>query len=85
MFVYLAKKIFGTRNDRILKMLKPVVLRINDLERRYAPMSDDELRGQTVTFQERLSKGESLDAALRCSVNRWSYPASQDDRRDANR
>jgi preprotein translocase subunit SecA len=64
MFVYLAKKIFGTRNDRILKMLRPVVLQINDLERRYGPMSDDELRGQTVLFRGRLAQGETLDALL---------------------
>jgi preprotein translocase subunit SecA len=64
MFVYLAKKIFGTRNDRILKMLKPVVLRINDLERRYAAMGDDELRSQTTAFKERLAQGESLDDLL---------------------
>jgi preprotein translocase subunit SecA len=64
MFVYLAKKIFGTRNDRILKMLKPVVLKINDLERRYAPMSDEELRAQTALFKERLANGETLDSLL---------------------
>lgn len=64
MFVYLVKKIFGTRNDRILKMLKPVVLRINDLERRYQPMSDDELRGQTALFKQRLENGEPLDDLL---------------------
>jgi preprotein translocase subunit SecA len=64
MLVYLAKKIFGTRNDRILKALKPVVLRINDLESRYQAMSDDDLRGQTALFKERISQGESLDSVL---------------------
>lgn len=64
MFVYLAKKIFGTRNDRLLKMLRPVVLRINDLERTYEPMSDDELRAQTGIFKNRLSNGEALDDLL---------------------
>jgi preprotein translocase subunit SecA len=64
MLVYLAKKIFGTRNDRILKSLRPVVLRINDLERRFQPMSDEELRGQTVVFKERHDNGESLDELL---------------------
>ena len=64
MFVYLAKKIFGTRNDRLLKMLRPVVLRINDLERIYEPMSDEELRSQTGLFKERLSRGEALDDLL---------------------
>jgi preprotein translocase subunit SecA len=64
MFVYLAKKIFGTRNDRILKSLKPVVLKINDLERTLEPMSDEELRAQTGLFKERLANGESLDSLL---------------------
>jgi preprotein translocase subunit SecA len=64
MLVYLAKKIFGTRNDRILKSLRPVVMRINDLERTYQPMSDDELRAQTALFKERYAQGESLDSLL---------------------
>jgi preprotein translocase subunit SecA len=64
MFVYLAKKIFGTRNDRILKSLRPVVLKINDLERHYQPMSDEELSGQTLKLKERLAQGEHLDDIL---------------------
>ena len=64
MFVYLAKKIFGTRNDRILKSLKPVILKINDLERTLEPMSDEELRGQTALFKQRLENGEPLDSLL---------------------
>jgi preprotein translocase subunit SecA len=64
MFVYLAKKIFGTRNDRILKSLRPVVLRINDLERRYQPMSDQELKSQTAILKERINQGEHLDDIL---------------------
>lgn len=64
MFVYLAKKIFGTRNDRILKSLRPVVLKINDLERHYQPMSDGELQAQTGILKERLAQGEHLDDIL---------------------
>jgi preprotein translocase subunit SecA len=64
MFVYLAKKIFGTRNDRILKSLRPVVLKINDLERHYQPMSDGELQAQTTILKERLAQGEHLDDIL---------------------
>lgn len=64
MFVYLAKKLFGTRNDRILKSLRPVVLKINDLERTYEPMTDAELRDQTGKFKERIAQGESLDSIL---------------------
>ena len=64
MFVYLAKKLFGTRNDRILKNLKPVVHRINDLEKNYSAMSDAELQSQTIRFKERVANGESLDSLL---------------------
>jgi len=64
MFVYLAKKVFGTRNDRILKSLRPVVLKINDLERHYQPMSDEELQAQTGILKGRLSQGEHLDDIL---------------------
>jgi len=64
MFVYLAKKIFGTRNDRILKSLRPVVLKINDLERHFQPMSDGELQAQTALFKQRIAQGEHLDDIL---------------------
>ena len=64
MLVYLAKKIFGTRNDRILKGLRPVVTRINELEATYVAMSDEELRSQTALFKERLAQGQSLDELL---------------------
>jgi preprotein translocase subunit SecA len=64
MLVYLAKKIFGTRNDRILKGLRPVVMRINELEPTYVSMSDEELRSQTDIFKGRLANGESLDDLL---------------------
>ena len=64
MLVYLAKKIFGTRNDRILKGLRPVVTRINELEPTYVAMSDEELRSQTALFKERFAQGQSLDELL---------------------
>ena len=64
MLVYLAKKIFGTRNDRILKGLRPVVTRINELEATYVAMSDEELRSQTALFKERLAQGQTLDDLL---------------------
>ncbi len=64
MLVYLAKKLFGTRNDRVLKLLRPMVLRVNDLERTYQPMSDTELQSQTARFKERHANGESLDDLL---------------------
>ncbi|MCB0338966.1 MAG: preprotein translocase subunit SecA, partial [Bdellovibrionales bacterium] len=61
MLDFVVKKVFGSRNDRILKSLKPFVQRVNDLEASYQKMSDDELRGQTNKFRERIEKGQSLD------------------------
>lgn len=57
----LAKKIFGTRNERLLKSYHGVVVRVNDLEKKYEKLSDDELRNQTVLFRERLKEGEPLN------------------------
>ncbi|MCS6837899.1 MAG: preprotein translocase subunit SecA [Bdellovibrionaceae bacterium] len=64
MFSELLKKIFGTAHERQMRLLAPLVQRINELERRYLAMSDGELQGQTALFKERLSRGESLDDLL---------------------
>ena len=60
----LAKSIFGSANERKIKPLWPIVAKINALEPRFLPMSDEELRGQTALFRERLTKGEDLDDIL---------------------
>ena len=60
----LAKSIFGSANERKIKPLWPIVTKINALEPRFQPMSDEELRGQTTLFRERLTKGEDLDDIL---------------------
>jgi len=57
-------KVFGTRNDRVIKRIVPVVERINSLERDLAPLSDAALRAKTPAFRERLARGESLDELL---------------------
>ncbi len=64
MLLNLATKIFGSSNDRKLKELSRHIDSINALESRYKDMSDAELTAQTVTFRERLAKGESLDALI---------------------
>jgi len=43
----IAKKIFGTENDRTLKKLRPIVEKINALEPKFEAMTDDALRAQT--------------------------------------
>ena len=57
-------KIFGSRNDRLLKQYRKVAEGINALEPAYEKLSDDELRGKTQAFKERVANGETLDALL---------------------
>jgi preprotein translocase subunit SecA len=64
MLSYLVKKTFGTRNDRILKSVKPIVAQVNALEPKYRALSDIELEGQTPILRERLSQGAALDDLL---------------------
>ena len=58
------KSVFGSRNDRLLKQYRQTVNRVNALETQTAALSDDELRGKTVEFKQRVQQGESLDALL---------------------
>ena len=60
----LAKKIFGTENDRKLKKLRPLVERINGLESQFEPLTDDALRLKTDEFKKRYKDGEDLDSLL---------------------
>jgi preprotein translocase subunit SecA len=57
-------KIFGSRNDRLLKTYRKTVDHINGLEAKYETLSDDELRAQTEAFKQRIAQGEALDALL---------------------
>ncbi|WP_298138600.1 preprotein translocase subunit SecA [Acidiferrobacter sp.] len=57
-------RFFGSRNDRVVRRMRQKVAAINTLEARYAALSDDELRGQTAVFRERLANGEALNALL---------------------
>ncbi|MBI3532420.1 MAG: preprotein translocase subunit SecA [Burkholderiales bacterium] len=57
-------KIFGSRNDRLLKQYRTIVARINALEPQFEKLNDDELRGKTQEFRDRVAKGETLDALL---------------------
>ncbi|ADE12933.1 preprotein translocase subunit SecA [Sideroxydans lithotrophicus] len=60
----LLKSVFGSRNDRLLKQYRQTVARVNALETQTAALSDDELRGKTLEFKQRVQQGESLDALL---------------------
>ncbi len=64
MIVNFLTKLFGSKNERELKKLDPVVEKINALEPRIQAMSDEQLKAQTFLFKERFEKGESLDDIL---------------------
>ena len=57
-------KIFGTRNEREVKRLRPIVAAINDLEPGLQQLSDTELAQKTVEFKQRIANGEPLDDLL---------------------
>ncbi|MGB5728272.1 MAG: preprotein translocase subunit SecA [Thiogranum sp.] len=60
----LLRKVFGTRNDRILKRLQKNVNKINLLEPEFEGLSDDQLRARTDEFRKRYQDGETLDQLL---------------------
>lgn len=64
MFEFLLKKIFGTKNERELKALRPIVEKINSLEKTISALSNEELKNKTKEFKERLDRSESLDSLL---------------------
>ena len=57
-------KIFGTRSERELKKIQPMVDKILALEEEYKALSEEELKGKTALFKERLARGETLDELL---------------------
>ncbi len=57
-------KVFGTANERTLKKIQPLVVRINELEERTKKNSDDELRAKTAMFREKVANGAELDELL---------------------
>lgn len=64
MLSYFVKKIVGTRNDRVLKSIKPTVGRINSLEAEFSKLSDAQLQAKTPEFKTRLEQGEHIDSIL---------------------
>jgi len=64
MFVDLLKKIFGSRNERLLKQYRSIVSKINALEPAFEKLGHEELLGKTAELRARLAKGETLDQLL---------------------
>src|SRR6266403_1542656 len=57
-------KVFGTRHEREVKAMRPLIAAINEMEPRIQELSDQELAAQTVMFKEQLAQGASLDDIL---------------------
>ena len=60
----LARKVFGSPNDRKIKGVRPIVQKINALEPEFAALDDQGLRARTEALRARVAAGESLDAVL---------------------
>jgi len=60
----LIKKIVGSKNERELKRIQPIIQRINEKEPKILPMSDEQLRAKTSEFKERIDRGAPLEEIL---------------------
>jgi len=63
-FGALAKKVFGTANDRMIKATRPLVAQITALEPEFQKLSDADIIARTATLKARVAAGEALDAIL---------------------
>jgi preprotein translocase subunit SecA len=57
-------KIFGSRNDRLLRQYRKTVAAVNALESQYERLSDDELKAKTADFRAQLAEGVALDSLI---------------------
>ena len=64
MINWFVKKVLGTKNQREVKRLIPMVDRINALEKEYQGLMDEQLQAKTTQFKERFGRGETLDDLL---------------------
>ncbi len=64
MISHILTKVFGSKNERELKKIDPIVQQINVFEPQMKAMSDEQLKGQTLLFKGRIDNGESLDDIL---------------------
>src|ERR1700722_18040189 len=58
------KKLFGSAHERLLSKYRKIVTEVNKWESQYASLSDEQLRGKTEEFRQRLQKGEKLEDLL---------------------
>lgn len=60
----LLTRVFGSRNERLLKTFESTVAKINSLESEFQKLSDEQLAAKTAELKSRVSNGETLDAIL---------------------
>lgn len=58
---WILKKILGSKNERDIKKMQPLIARINDLDEEYKVLTDEQLQAKTIEFRERLKNGETLE------------------------
>jgi preprotein translocase subunit SecA len=61
---WILNKIIGTKNERDVRKLRPLVARINEIEEKLQALSEEDLRAKTAEFRQRLAQGETLDSLL---------------------
>ncbi len=64
MILNAVKKVFGSRNDRLIKKHRKTVVKINALEPEFEVLTDEQLAEKTSEFRERLTKGETIEQLL---------------------
>ena len=64
MFGKVTKKLFGSRNDRLVKAYAKDTTIISDLDEKYSALSDEQIQAKTKEFRERLEKGAELNELL---------------------
>ncbi len=57
---WILKKIIGSKNERDIKKMRPLVEKINELDESFKSLSDEELQNKTIDFKNRIKNGASL-------------------------
>ena len=60
----IVEKLFGTHSERELKIIEPIVNKIESLRSDMMALSDEELRAKTTEFKKRLAEGDTLDGIM---------------------
>jgi len=64
MLNFLSKKIFGSSNERVIKKILPLVDKVNELEKTYEKLTDEQILNKTTEFRQQVKNGKSLDEII---------------------